>query len=151
MNSGIQWISCNLSRWWIWQSVSLQYYLFKYGWQITFVTFNRFCPISKNPFDPPFLNRQYQAVWNDNQNLAAAIQRFLEKCVLKICGKFTEEHPCWSGISIKLLCNFIEIAIWHGCSPVNLLHIFRTTFPKNTSESCFWKFNEIYKHVLDFI
>ena len=34
---------------------------------------------------------------------------------------------------IKLLCNFIEIALRHGCSHVNLLHIFRTPFPKNTS------------------
>ena len=31
------------------------------------------------------------------------------------------------------LCNFIEITLWHGCSPVNLLHIFRTPFLKNTS------------------
>ena len=31
------------------------------------------------------------------------------------------------------LCNFIEIALRHGCSPVNLLHIFRTPFPSNTS------------------
>ena len=23
--------------------------------------------------------------------------------------------------------------LWHGCSPVNLLHIFRTLLPKNTS------------------
>ena len=30
---------------------------------------------------------------------------FLEKCVLKICSKFTGEHPCRSAISIKLLCN----------------------------------------------
>ena len=30
--------------------------------------------------------------------------------------------------------NFIEIALRHGCSPVNLLHIFRTPFPKNISE-----------------
>ena len=29
--------------------------------------------------------------------------------------------------------NFIEIALRHGCSPVNLLHIFRTLFPRNTS------------------
>ena len=29
---------------------------------------------------------------------------------------------------------FIEIALWHGCSPVNLLHIFRIPFPKNISE-----------------
>ena len=29
--------------------------------------------------------------------------------------------------------HFIEISLRHGCSPVNLLHIFRTTFTKNTS------------------
>ena len=33
----------------------------------------------------------------------------------------------------KLLCNFIEITLQHGCSPGNLLHIFRTPFLKNTS------------------
>ena len=33
----------------------------------------------------------------------------------------------------QLLCNFIEITLRRGCSPLNLLHIFRTTFPKNTS------------------
>ena len=26
-----------------------------------------------------------------------------------------------------------EIALGHGCSPINLVHIFRTTFPRNTS------------------
>ena len=26
-----------------------------------------------------------------------------------------------------------EIALWHGCFPVNLLHIIRTPFPTNTS------------------
>ena len=30
--------------------------------------------------------------------------------------------------------NFFEIAVRHGSSPVNLLHIFRTPFPKNSSE-----------------
>ena len=29
-------------------------------------------------------------------------------------------------------CDF-EIALRHGCSPINLVHIFRTTFPRNTS------------------
>ena len=33
----------------------------------------------------------------------------------------------------KVACNFIEIALGHGCFPVNLLHIFRANFPKNTS------------------
>ena len=27
----------------------------------------------------------------------------------------------------------VEITLQHGCSPVNLLNIFRTPFPKNTS------------------
>ena len=53
---------------------------------------------------------------------------FLGKGVLIICGKFTGEHPCWSAIWIKL-----QITFRHGCSPVNLLHIFRTPFVKNTS------------------
>ena len=30
------------------------------------------------------------------------------------------------------LCNFIETTLRHRCSPVYLLHIFRTPFPKNT-------------------
>ena len=42
--------------------------------------------------------------------------------VLKICSKFTVEH-------------FIEITLWHGCFPVNLLHMFRTPFLRNT---CGW-------------
>ena len=54
----------------------------------------------------------------------------LRKGVPKKCSKFTGEHPCRSLISIKLQSNFIEIALPHECSPVNLLHIFRTHFPK---------------------
>ena len=49
---------------------------------------------------------------------------FLGKGILKICTKFTGGP----------LYNFIEIAFRHWRSPVNLLHIFRTSFPKNTSE-----------------
>ena len=50
---------------------------------------------------------------------------FLENGVLKICSKFTGEHPCRSMISIKLICNFIEITLRPARSPVNFLHIFR--------------------------
>ena len=46
----------------------------------------------------------------------------------QICRK----QRCRRVISIKLLCNFIEITLRHGCSPVNLLHIFRTALRKNT-------------------
>ena len=58
---------------------------------------------------------------------------FLRKGVLKRCSKFTGEKPCRSVISIKMLCNFIEMTLWHGCSPVNFLRIFRTPFTKNIS------------------
>ena len=58
---------------------------------------------------------------------------FLRTGVLKICSKFTGEHPCRSAISIKLLCSFIEITLRHGCSSVNLLQIFKILCPKNTS------------------
>ena len=57
---------------------------------------------------------------------------FLGKGVLKICSKFTGEHPCRSAISIKLQSNIIQITLRHGCSPVNLVHIFRTPFLRNT-------------------
>ena len=57
---------------------------------------------------------------------------FLGKGVPETWSKFVGEHPCRNGISIKLQSNFIEIALQHGCSPVNLLHIFRTPFPRNT-------------------
>ena len=67
---------------------------------------------------------------------------FCLKVVLKICNKFTGEHPCRSAILIKLQSNFIEIALRYGCSPVNLLHIFRTPFPKNTSEWLLLKFHQ---------
>ena len=58
---------------------------------------------------------------------------FMRKGVLKICSKFTGEHPCRSVISIKSQSTFIETTLRHGCSPINLLHIFRTPFPRNTS------------------
>ena len=57
---------------------------------------------------------------------------FLGIGVPKICSKFTREHPCRGMISIKMPCNVIELAHQYGCSPANLLHIFRTTLHKDT-------------------
>ena len=65
---------------------------------------------------------------------------FLRKGVLKICSKVTGEHPCPSAISLKFQSNFIEIVLWYGCSPVNLVHIFRTPFPRKTSGWLFLEF-----------
>ena len=51
----------------------------------------------------------------------------------------------------KVPSNFIEIAFRHGCSPVNLLHIFRKLFLKTTSgrlllkiTTASMKFNQFY-------
>ena len=57
---------------------------------------------------------------------------FLEKGILKICRKVEGECPCRSVISIKLLCNFFEIASWHTRKFVAYFQIFRTPFYKNT-------------------
>ena len=46
--------------------------------------------------------------------------------------RITVEDLCQSMISKKLICNFIEAVLRNRCSPVNLLHIFRTPFYKNT-------------------
>ena len=71
------------------------------------------------------------SVWVSIRSIPPEV--FLQKRVLKICSKFTGEHPCRSAISIKLQNSFIEIRLWHACCPVNLLHIFRTPFYRNTS------------------
>ena len=55
---------------------------------------------------------------------------FLQKAVLKICSKFTGEQPRGSVITIKLQ----SLLKSHVCFPLNLLHIFRTPFHKNTYE-----------------
>ena len=71
--------------------------------------------------------------WSTPQNRSRRPEVFLRKGFLKICSKFKKELPCRSVISIKLQSDFIEIVLRHGCSPVNLLHIFRIPFLKNTS------------------
>ena len=58
---------------------------------------------------------------------------FLERSGLNISRKFIVKHPCQSAISIKLQSIYIEITFRYGCSPVNLLLIFRIPFPKNAS------------------
>ena len=57
---------------------------------------------------------------------------FFGKGVVQICSKFTGEHPYRSVISIKLQSNSIVITLRHEYSRVNVLHNFKTHFPKNT-------------------
>ena len=93
--------------------------------------FLAFLPYHENPKS---IKNCFNAKISNTKDGSSYPEVFQRKDVLKICSKFLGEHPCRSVISIKLLCDFIEITLWHGCSPVNLLHIFRTPFRRNTSE-----------------
>ena len=65
----------------------------------------------------------------------------LWKDALKICSKFTGEHPCQSVISIKFQSNFIKTTLRHGGSPANLLYIFLRTTSLNLLVFCFFLYS----------
>ena len=54
-------------------------------------------------------------------------EAFLQKRVLKLWSKFRGEHQLRRVISIKLLCNFIEITLRHTCK---FAAHFQNTLPK---------------------
>ena len=56
----------------------------------------------------------------------------------------------WTGSSIKLQTNFIKITFRCGCSPVSLLHIFRTPLYKNTYGGLLLPLNN-YTHVTSIV
>ena len=75
-------------------------------------------------FSQLVISHQLGVIYFDLSFRSSHSEMFIGKGVLKICSKFTAEHPCRSAISITLQSNFIEITLRHGCSPVNLLHVF---------------------------
>ena len=56
--------------------------------------------------------------------------RFSEKFV-HVLNEWFPRRTALGKVLLQMLCNFIEITLLHGCSPVNLLHIFKTPFYKN--------------------
>ena len=70
----------------------------------------------------------YAVYFNIFLQIYIYIYIYIYRGVLKTCRRFTGQHPCRSAISIKLQ----SITLPHGFCPVNLLHIFRTRFSKNT-------------------
>ena len=58
--------------------------------------------------------------------------------------QFTEEHQYGSAISIKLVCNFIEITLQHGCSPVNIMSLHHLYMGQTFT---FKNFEELYSEL----
>ena len=67
-------------------------------------------------------------------------EMFLGKGVLKICSKFTGEHPRLSMISIKLLCNLLKVAFQHYWN-----HTSAWTFPCKLA--AYFQDNFLWKHL----
>ena len=84
----------------------------------------KFCEILKNTFfqvTPPLAGVRK----------VFALEVFLEKGDLKICSKFYRRTPMPKWEFNKFAKHFIEVALWHGCCPANLMHNFRILFSKN--------------------
>ena len=67
-----------------------------------------------------------------SKDIGSPPEVFLGKDVLEICSKFTGEHPCRSVMSMIWKWTLLRHIYRHGCSPVNLLHIFRALFLEDT-------------------
>ena len=133
---------------------------------ITFIVSNTF--IKKNSFLHIFLKFRVRSYHQKHVRITeAVVLRCSSKQVIQKqptkgiprkrcsenCSKFTGKHPCENVISIKLQSNFLEIALRYGWSPVNLLHIFRTPFPRNTSGwllLVFFKISQISQEIISF-
>ena len=72
-------------------------------------------------------------IWSESMSEAAVQRCSWEKVFRKYAANLQENTHAEKWNSIKLQSNFIEITLQHECSPANLLHIFRTSFFKNTS------------------
>ena len=91
-----------------------------------------FCFLSKTSFRKPGSSSEaalqrssYKKVfWKYATNLSNFIER-----------NFIEITLYWNHTLLQS--NFIEITLRHGCSPISLLHIFRTPFPWKPLEGCF--------------
>ena len=76
---------------------------------------------------------QYFALLPDIMWIIYKVQKQLSRDLLrKTCSENIQQIYRRTPM-LKCDFHFIEITFLHGCSPVNLPHIFRTPFPKNTS------------------
>ena len=118
----------------------MEYLFYKFCVLYYFITFIFNIFVTSESMYVDMMIEKKQKVWKTKFKYRnSCFEVFCKEDVLKICSKFTGENPYRSVILIKLLRNFIEIIPQHGCSPVTLQHIIRTSFPKNTSGSLLLK------------
>ena len=75
--------------------------------------------------------RSFQMVLSRFQIVLGCFSSFL---TLVSTSKLALQHSCGNVISMKFQNNLIKISHPDGCSPVNLVHIFRAPFCKNIFE-----------------
>ena len=118
--------------------------VFKKRWSENMQVIYRGTPLPKCDFNK--VSKQLNCKITFSVKLRSPIERIhLFACdVLKECFIFSYSTQMLHGKlgmqlseattqRCSLLCNVIEITFWHGCSSVNLLHIFRIAFLKSTS------------------
>ena len=77
---------------------------------------------AKYSYDKISLENDNEQCTQFSKKSEATVQRCSEKV-----------KKCSENVQKNLQSNFIEITLWYWCSPVNLLHIFKTSFYKVTS------------------
>ena len=73
------------------------------------------------------LGCRFETTWSCHYaywNVLISFIHNIEKMV-RCFKNLAVQHPCRSAISIKLLCNFIEIALRHGCYAATFLKYVR--------------------------
>ena len=76
------------------------------------------------------INHQKQKCYQGQKHLSIGVLR--KRCsenVQQIYRRASMSKCDFSKVALQF---FFEIRLWYGCSPVNLLHIFKTPFYKNT-------------------
>ena len=68
--------------------------------------------LESEQLDPLLIRKTIPLCMHQYQRLFGSSRYVFHRLIVG-CSKFTEEHPCRSVIPIKLLCNFIEIALRH--------------------------------------
>ena len=90
--------------------------------------------LSKFSYDSQFFTWCYSVLPFQKQPSRGVLRKRCSENMQQIYRRTPMPKCDFNEIALQVVLRcFIEITLWHGCSPVNLLHIFRTCLYKNTS------------------